>query len=170
MIAHSPWRRDPELIEKQERIERELDAFRNQIRPDLADLPRDVGEILRFIHDHLFESALNVAAVRQRCGLRNNNVSTRFRAVVGLGLREYIETLRLNAAERLLRGGGLEVYLVSMAVGYDHQETFCRAFQRQFGSTPSERRLSGLTAAAVREDVKTTCKKPCQYDPGSAGI
>jgi len=166
VIAQSPWRRDPELIEKQERIDRELERFLSEACPCPAAVPRDVGEILRFIHGHLFDSALNVTAVRQRCGLRNNNVSTRFRSVVGLGLREYIEILRLNAAERLLRCGGLEVYLVAMAVGYDHQETFCRAFQRQFGRTPSEQRLAAL--APVREDVKTSCKETMSTHPGPA--
>jgi transcriptional regulator GlxA family with amidase domain len=154
MIAQSPWRRDAELIAKQELIDHELDRFRDEVQPDLASLPREIAEILRFVHNHLFDSGLNVAAARRSCGLRNNNVSTAFRLTVGMGLREYIETLRLQAAERLLRDGGLEVYLVAMAVGYDHQETFCRAFQRQLRQTPSEHRLAARSAAGMKSDCK----------------
>ncbi|MFL6260740.1 MAG: helix-turn-helix transcriptional regulator [Thermoanaerobaculia bacterium] len=157
MIAQSPWRRDAELIAKQERIDHELDRFRDEARPDLAALPREIAEILRFVHNHLFDSALNVAAARRSCGLRNNNVSTAFRVAVGVGLREYIETLRLRAAERLLRDGGLEVYLVAMAVGYDHLETFCRAFQRRFGYTSSHHRkaeMAGEAVAAAQKEIQ----------------
>src|SRR3954454_5208588 len=157
MIAPSPWRRDADLVAKQERIDGQLDRFRSEVHPDLAPLPREIAEILRFVHNHLFDSALNVAAARRSCGLRNNNVSTAFRIAVGLGLREYIETLRLQAAERLLCGADLEVYLVAMAVGYDHQETFCRAFQRQFGNTPSEHRLAARSLP--RPGIKNDCEE-----------
>lgn len=158
MIAESPWRRDAELVAKQARIDRELDRFLDEVHPDLSSLPREIAEILRFVHSHLFDSALNVAAARRSCGLRNNNVSTAFRIVVGMGLREYIEMLRLRAAERLLWAGDLEVYLVAMAVGYDHQETFCRAFQRQFDHTPSEHRLAARAGQSM-PDVKSDCKE-----------
>jgi AraC-like DNA-binding protein len=158
VIAQSPWKRDAELLAKQGRIDSELERFRNEADPDLAAFPREIAEILRFIHNHLFDSALNVTAARRSCRLRNNNVSTAFRISVGLGLREYIESCRLQAAARLLHCGDLEVYLVAMAVGYDHQETFCRAFQRQFGHTPSEHRLAALSPLA-RQGVKSDCKE-----------
>src|SRR4029077_5787481 len=124
VIAQNPWRRDTRLLTKQARIDGELERFSDEVAPDVAAFPREIAEILRFIHNHLFDSALNAAAARRSCGLRNNNVSTAFRIAIGLGLREYIEALRLQAAQRLLRSGDLEVYLVAMAVGYDHQETF----------------------------------------------
>ena len=57
---------------------------------------------------------------------------------MGRGIREYIETLRLYAASRLLRDRRFEIYLIAMAVGYEHQETFCRAFRRHFGYPPSD--------------------------------
>ena len=173
MIAESPWRRDAELVTKQARIDGELDRFRDEVHPDLSSLPREIAEILRFVHNHLFDSALNVAAARRSCGLRNNNVSTAFRVAMGLGLREYIETLRLRAAERLLRVADLEVYLVAMAVGYDHQETFCRAFQRQLGHTPSEHRLaarSGVPAPGMQSDCKEKTSTHCYIRRYKVGV
>jgi len=124
------------LTEKQDQMRRELD-FLLQEFPGVARLPRDIAAILEFIHAHVFESSLNVNTVKQGCRIKNNNISTRFRIVLGLGIREYIEALRLNAASRLLQGQRFEIYLVAMAVGYEHQETFCRAFRRHFGRPPS---------------------------------
>lgn len=129
--------------QKNRRIGKELEAWKPRIAP-----PRDGGFssrnvlVLEDIHTHLFDPDLNVAAVRRRCDLRDNNASTRFREAVGLGIRDYIEKARIEAARHLLAATGAEVYLVAEGVGYDHPETFCRAFQRQLGMTPSEYRAS----------------------------
>ena len=129
-----------ELQEKYHRIAAGLEQFR-QTRLPVSGLPRDVEEVLRSIHGALFDPGLSVSSIKIQCGIRNNNFSTRFRRLLGVGIREYIEELRMQAADRLLRDHGLEVYLVASAVGYDHQETFHRAFLRRFGRTPSEHRL-----------------------------
>lgn len=155
MIWQATSRRDVELIEKQERIDGVLAGFHEEIPPPPETLPWKMREILVCVHRHLFDPDFNVAAVRRRCRLRNNNVSTRFRCAVGMGLRDYIEAGRVEAAKRLLRHRDLEIYLISMAVGYEHQETFCRAFQRQVGCVPSEWReaqaaRNGTDAAARR--------------------
>lgn len=152
MIAQSVAGKGFRRPDKYERIERTLQDFLDGSRPREGELPREVEEIVRYIHDHLFDSSLNVNLIKVRCRLRNNNVSTRFRKIVGIGIREYIEKLRLEAAGSLLGERDLEVYLVAMAVGYQHQETFCRAFQRYFGYTPSERRLLALAAGSERID------------------
>ncbi len=125
-----------DLTEKHDKIQRELD-FLLQGLPQAGCLPRDIAAVLGFIHNHVFESSLNVNTVKHGCRIRNNNISTRFRTFVGLGIREYIERLRMHAASRLLRSHRFEVYLIGMAVGYEHQETFCRAFRRHFGYPPT---------------------------------
>lgn len=140
MTWHAKSRRDVGLVEKQDRIEDVLRSLREEIPPVPPHLPWEVRKILAYIHQHLFEQDLNAAAARLRCRLHNNNISTRFRYTVGIGLREYIEAGRLEAAKRLLGHPDLEIYLVAVSVGYRHHETFCRAFQRREGCAPSEYR------------------------------
>ena len=142
MLWKAQSRRDVELLEKQERMEAVLDEFRRTLGEVPEELPWEMRQILEHVHENLFDAELNVSSVRRKCRLRNNNISTRFRCSVGLGLRDYIEAARMEAAGRVLRQRDLEIYLVAMAVGYDHCETFCRAFQRQKGCTPSEWRLA----------------------------
>jgi len=134
-------RRGVELLDKLERIRLVLDGFPEERLTAQRELPWEIRTILSFIHANLFSSQLNAAAVRRSCSLRNNNISSRFRCVVGMGLKEYIEAARLEAARNLLSHPDLEIYLIAMSVGYDHHETFFRAFQRQYGCTPSEWRL-----------------------------
>jgi AraC-like DNA-binding protein len=123
--------------DQKDRIAAALLRFKAGIPPPPASAPAEVGHAVADIHRHLFDPALDVTAVRRRCGLRNNNISTRFRSALGEGIREYIERLRLEAACELLAAGDLEIFLIALAVGYNHQETFCRAFQRHFGFAPS---------------------------------
>ena len=131
-----------ELLDKQDLIGEILGSFQAEIRPPPRDLPWEIRSMLAYIHEHLLSLDLNVAAVRKACRLANNNVSTRFRCAMGVGLRDYIEAGRMSAAKRLLRYEELEVYLIAMSVGYEHPETFCRAFRRHVGCTPSQWRSS----------------------------
>ena len=143
MLWQAQSRRDVELLEKQDRIEQELEDFLREVSEAPSDsIAWEIREVLEHVHANLFDPRLNVGSVRRECRLRNNNISSRFRCSVGLGPREYIEAARIEAARRLLRHRDLEIYLIAMAVGYDHQETFCRAFQRQMGCPPSEWRLA----------------------------
>ncbi len=149
MIWQAKSRRNVELVEKQQRIDSVLASFRDEIPPPPQSLPREMREILDCVQRHLFESDLNVSLVRERCRLRNNNVSTRFRCSVGIGLRDFIEVGRIEAAKQLLGHRDLEIYLIGMAVGYECQETFCRAFQRQVGCPPSEYRQADYLTDSV---------------------
>ena len=135
-VSH-PAARGASLHEQQRRIAAALERFRAAVAPPPAGVPAEVARAVADIHRHLFDPALNVAAVRRRCGLKNNNVSTRFRRGLGEGIRDYIERLRMEAARALLAAGDVEIFLVAGAVGYAHQETFCRAFQRRYGHAPS---------------------------------
>jgi len=104
-------------------------------------LPVQVSRALIYVHRHAFEPGLNAAAVRAGCGMRNHNLTTLFRRALGATLRDYIEGIRLEAAERLLRTVPAEAFLIAAAVGYDSYETFCRAFRRRFGCTPRALRV-----------------------------
>lgn len=154
MLWTAQSRRDVELLDKQERMESELDDFCRTLTNVPEDLPWEMREILEHVHENLFDSDLNVSTVRRDCRLRNNNISTRFRCSVGLGLRDYIEAARIEAASRLLHHRDLEIYLIAMAVGYDHCETFCRAFQRQKGCTPSEYRIVSPPALPAGREAR----------------
>jgi transcriptional regulator GlxA family with amidase domain len=127
------------MLAKHRQIEVELDRFLSEIRTIPPELPPQVRQVLLYVHEHLFNPDLNVNIIKARCSLRDNNITMRFRHHVGVGLRDYVERLRLEAADRLLRSGSYPVYLVAMSVGYSHQETFCRAFARRFDCPPSDR-------------------------------
>lgn len=122
------------------RIRFVLDAFLADLaasHPGPA-LPEHVGQALTCIHRHLFDERLNVAFVRDACGLHNHNLSIRFKRAVGLGMSRYIEAHRLEAARRLLVHDSVPISDIAWAVGYTYIESFERAFQRRFGCAPTQ--------------------------------
>jgi AraC-like DNA-binding protein len=132
-----------------QQIDRELRQFLDHIRHGTPPpVPPQVARLLNYVHEHLFDPELNVKVVKAQCRFYDNNVTLRFRSAVGTGMREYIERLRLEAAQHLLGSRSYPVYVVAMAVGYSYPETFCRAFQRLFGRHPS------ATASGRRQTIK----------------
>ena len=142
-------------IEAQERfIRRELFEFQRNGISTPSDLNRDVEQVLEMIHQLLFDVALNVNEVKRRCGIRNNNISLHFRRQLGVGIHEYIEHQRTSAAKRLLANEDLEIFVIGWAVGYEHPESFTRAFRRHEGCPPSVFR-----ERMFRNNVKKNCRE-----------
>ncbi|MBW8879001.1 MAG: helix-turn-helix transcriptional regulator [Acidobacteria bacterium] len=137
------------MIAQHLEIRQELDTFVGEVSSVPAELPHQVAKLLQYVHAHLFEPNLSVKVVKTHCNFHDNNVTLRFGAAMGTSLREYIESLRLTAADRLLRKHPYPIYIIAMAVGYTYPETFCRAYQRQFGCQPSAHR------AEARQDKKS---------------
>lgn len=67
-------------------------------------------------------------------------LSTIFKSVTGIGIKEYITKVKLKEAERLLLHTGNTIADVSAALGYDNTRTFQRAFKSNYGISPSEYR------------------------------
>lgn len=133
-------RPDVERFRRDERIDEQLGSFLSEKTLRSDELSEELQSVLDCIHEHVFESDLNVKTLKARCQIRDNNVSSRFRYTLGIGIKEYIESLRMEAAMMLLREEGLPVFHVAKAVGYDYEETFYRAFRRHFGCTPARHR------------------------------
>lgn len=127
-------------FEKQIRVASILGDFLQKNLPGREDLPREIQEVLAHIHQHLFDLRLNVRYLKSSCRIRDNNVSSRFRYLMGVTIKQYVETLRMEAASRLLRQEEIGIFDVSVAVGYCTLQTFYRAFERYHGCTPAKYR------------------------------
>ena len=118
--------------------------------PNARELPEDVRRVLTHIEENTFDPALNVHRIRRDCGLRDNNVSSRFRLFVGTTIRDYLESLRMDAAGVLLKESGATILEVALSVGYNNLQTFYGAFRRKHSCTPDayRRRTSEPKAPA----------------------
>lgn len=125
-------------IEKEEAVYRALAAYQNRLREKEvhSDL-KSVCDATRFIHQHLFQPRLTVAWVREACGITSNSFPQYFKHCHQVSPHQYIQAHRIQAACRVLRQEDVDLFGLSLSLGYSRYRTFGRAFQRLMGTSPS---------------------------------
>ncbi len=122
-----------ELIDEVNAIFHDLSVFSSTVMKQFPPLwLRDVG---KYIDDNFSDPLLNISSIAAHFELSADYISREFKAYRGVSILEYIHTLRLAEARRLL-AGGMNVHDVAQKVGYGHERTMTRAFKKYEGITP----------------------------------
>ncbi|MFD9872134.1 GlxA family transcriptional regulator [Streptomyces niveus] len=81
-----------------------------------------------------------LADLAGRAGLSPRHLQRRFTAELGMGPAEYVERVRVEAAQRALTGGDEPVTAIARRCGLGSSESLRRAFHRHCGVTPTDYR------------------------------
>ena len=108
--------------------------------------------IIAFIVAHLDED-LSLAALARRARLSRFHLQRMFYAGAHEKLKGYTARLRLDRAATWLVNGADSVLNIALASGFSNHETFCRAFQRRFGMTPTAYRRRSVATAVSPADL-----------------
>ena len=92
-----------------------------------------------WLRDH-FRDANALARVTELSSIPERTLKRRFKAATGSSLIEYLQSLRVEEAKRLLEGTDLPVEDISEQTGYSDTSFFRRLFKRLTGLTPSKYR------------------------------
>ena len=112
-------------------------------RMEISMLPGGEGTSLRAIIDYCtahFAENLSLSTLERELHLNKYYISHLFSSKLGLRFNDYVNSLRINEACRLLLGSDHSVTDVSEAVGFNTLRTFNRAFTKQMGVSPTEYR------------------------------
>ncbi|MBJ8346601.1 GlxA family transcriptional regulator [Antrihabitans sp. YC2-6] len=120
--------------------------FSAQLRSHPARTPA-VRAVQQWIPDNL-DADLNVVALAQRAGMSERNFARVFRAETGETPAYYVESLRVEAARRLLETTELTIAAIAKSVGFKHAETLHRAMSRRLATTPDRYRQHFATKAS----------------------
>lgn len=71
-------------------------------------------------------------------------LSQKFLTAYGTGYREYVVSVKLNEAARLIQNSNDKIYEIAKAVGYDDVNFFYSSFKKRFGVSPVKYRKSGV--------------------------
>ncbi|MEU0096070.1 DJ-1/PfpI family protein [Kribbella sp. NPDC006257] len=112
--------------------------FSAQLRVQTARTPA-IRAVQNWLPDHLAQD-LSVAALARRAGMSERNFARAFRAETGSTPAAFVESLRVEAARRLLETTALTVAAIARTVGYKHGETLHRLFTRRLATTPERYR------------------------------
>lgn len=88
---------------------------------------------------------LSLSMLEERLHLNKYYISHLFSGKLGIRFNDYINSLRISEACRLLTNSDASITEISERVGFNTLRTFNRAFVKQIGVTPSEykKRLEG---------------------------
>ncbi|ELZ5939856.1 helix-turn-helix domain-containing protein [Providencia vermicola] len=98
-----------------------------------------IREIILWIEKNL-ESRLSLDTVAEKSGYTKWHFQRLFKNQTGLALGSYIRARRLSCSAVALRLTNDSIMDISLRYRFDSQQTFCRAFKKQFNVTPSEYR------------------------------
>jgi transcriptional regulator GlxA family with amidase domain len=94
-----------------------------------------IRNLLAWLPEHLAED-LTVPRLAEQMNLSERQFTRVFKSETGVTPAEHVETLRLEAACRLLETTTNTVEQIARACGYTNPETMHRAFRRRLNTTP----------------------------------
>ncbi len=93
--------------------------------------------VRKYIKDHHARSDLSLAEVSAQFGYNEKYFSTLFKKSFGVSYTDYLNGVRVAAAQELLAHTDMKIYAVARKVGYGSMEHFIRVFKKVTGQTPS---------------------------------
>ncbi len=96
-----------------------------------------IARVLKSIHEQPAQP-LTIDALAAIAGMSRSSFSERFAALVGQPPLRYRNECRLTLARNMLAKGTLRVGKVGVAVGYESEAAFSRAYKAFFGHTPRD--------------------------------
>lgn len=113
-----------------------IDLFRRFCQAGSSSLSPAVSMAQSHIALH-FQEPLTLEQLSALSGLNPQYLSTLYRQETGQTITQHIKTLRVIAAQSLLRDTQLSVEQIAHQVGYEDFRYFSRVFQKATGKTPS---------------------------------
>ena len=98
-----------------------------------------MDDVQAYIQEHYTEQGLSVSRIADEYGFTVSYLSRTFKSVVGTGLLEYIQKLRVEKTKELLEGGA-SVNDAAIQSGYLDAKALTRAFKKYEGITPGSYR------------------------------
>lgn len=102
-----------------------------------------VRRILAYVHSH-YRTDISLDQLADQMGLHPNYISSLFKKEVGDTLINYLSSLRIREAQKLLQDQrDLSVNAVGRLVGYENRHYFAKVFKKHTGISPGAYRGTG---------------------------
>lgn len=100
----------------------------------------DSAVFTAYIDANFGDPNLSLSSVAAEFGISEGHLSKMFKMKYGMRFSAYVEAVRMDKAKDFLKSTSLSVGEISELTGYLSTNTFCRAFKRVTGLTPSDYR------------------------------
>ncbi len=111
-------------------------GFENEI-PETPD-QKMMAKAIRFVEKNLTDEKMDIELLSGHLNLSQSTLYRKLKALTGKSANDFIRTIRLEYAARLLKEGGNNIEEISALSGFNSHSYFTRSFKEHFGMTPSE--------------------------------
>ena len=99
-----------------------------------------VHKIVQYMNEHMDDSALSLAKISKINYINYSYLSRTFKAVMGINFMDYLVSIRVEAAKKLLSSTNLKIYEVARNVGIEDPNYFSKFFKKHTQDTPVQYR------------------------------
>lgn len=129
------------MVERQEKIKQQLITSYNYI-PNASEYNKQdsafLTELVQIIEENLTDSALDHKVICQALGLSRTILYSKMKQLTGLGVHEFIRSIRLKKSIELLKKSDKTVSEIAYEVGFNSPSYYIRCFSKQYGASPKE--------------------------------
>jgi AraC-like DNA-binding protein len=121
-----------------EAVEAQVQAASTLVGIDVDGLLGRLSTLME--RDRLYTNEdLNITRLGERLGVSRNQLSELVNCKIGMNFRNYINSLRIDEAKRMLENDASSSILdIALSCGFNSKSTFNAAFSRHTGASPSE--------------------------------
>jgi AraC-like DNA-binding protein len=100
--------------------------------------PEHKPDFFDFINRNFQNSELSLQMIAKSTGINQRKIAETISEQFNCNVKTYINQIRINEAQRLLKGSGLNISEVAYMVGFSSPSNFNRVFKNMVGMSPSE--------------------------------
>ena len=123
--------------QQREHFRRELSVDTATVSPQRVD-QKFLADLTAIIEANLDRPALSVDDIARSLGVSQMQLYRKVKAVLGTGVTDFIQSLRLTKARQLLLDGALTIAEVGYEVGFSSPSYFSTSFRARYQISPSE--------------------------------
>jgi signal transduction histidine kinase/DNA-binding response OmpR family regulator len=133
--------RSKNLIEQRRKLRDKFSQLIDLRPEDISASSMDeqlIQRLLSVFEDHIEEPEFNIEQLSREIGMNRRHLNRKIQAISNLSTSDFIRTLRLQRAARLLSSASGTVSEIAYKVGFNNLSYFSRAFRKHFGKLPSD--------------------------------
>jgi DNA-binding response OmpR family regulator/two-component sensor histidine kinase len=137
-----------ELVQRAKNLIQQRQALRERFQREIALIPDDlelssmdqkfIKNAMHLLSERMGDHNFSVNKFANEIHMSRQHLNRKLKAITGLSALEFIRSQRLKRAALLFRNEKATVTEIAFQVGFSNPSHFSRAFQGEFGLTPSK--------------------------------
>lgn len=129
------------LIESREKLRKLFQSKQEIIPTEITTNSRDkqfMEKLLNYVEEHIGEDNLNIEFIADNFAMSRSTFFRKIKAITGTTGKEFIDSVRLKRAARLLIETDLNISEIAYEIGHSNPQYFSKWFKAHYKVSPTE--------------------------------